>query len=161
MTCVPTEYTGKCDGQKEDFAALIEYYEPAEARRVLERLVQDYNSFEFEERGEWDETELTEKQTARDEAERMFNIMFHNLPHFANKAATTACLKQNHDLLQTRSDTLLDELVLDYQNKLGQKYTKSFEARSAKKLQTQINALISSSSKRKGPVLWPLVRQVR
>ena len=63
MTCVPTEYTGKCDGQKEDFAALIEYYEPAEARRVLERLVQDYNSFEFEERGEWDETELTEKQT--------------------------------------------------------------------------------------------------
>ena len=128
---------------------------------MLERLVQDYNAFAFDEHDEWDETEATEKKTAHDEAERMFMIMFRDLPQFADKTETALCLQQNYDLLQTRSDTLLAELVQNYQSKLDGKYTRYYEAGSISVLKKQTNALISSSAKTKKATLWPLVRQVR
>jgi len=164
-TYVGTEYEQPFPGQAKKLAARVEYFDIDAIRELLSRLLQDYNTWNFEQEDDWDDEEKQELNRKSKTAFSTFRSLFCDKTEFESPRAATEFLEQAFknseetdalSVLGVWCEDLLEEKEADEED-----HTEYLDAHSQEELLEQLDPLVSANSRYTEPTLWPLVKKVR
>ena len=163
-TFVGTEYECPFPGQVKKFAARIEYFDIEAIRDLLERLLQDYNMWNFEQLEDWDDDERLEYKRLSSTAFSTFRSLFCDKEEFESPRAGQEFLRGCYVAADKHAITnfvgwcaaLLEEKEADEAD-----HIEYIDGDTQPELLQRLNPLVSSSSRFEEPTLWPLVKKVR
>lgn len=162
-TYVGTEYQAPFSGQSRKFAAKVEYFDIEAIKDLLERLLNNYNIWTFQQDEDWTEDERQELKRDCHTAFTTFRALFCDKVEFESPRAAAAFLQQCYE----REDAdALGTMVAYCEELLEEKeanesdHIEYLDADSQPELLQQLNPLVSSNSLFEEPTLWPLVKKV-
>lgn len=163
-THVATEYQGPFDEQETKFAAFIEFFDEDQIRAQVEKLLQDYNTWNFERPDDMDQEEEQDLKSQASTAFDTFRSLFCDRQEMSSIDAATDFLDSLYmDTEANAADMLCSwcgDLLEGFEDVEGE-YWQRIDMDEQADFQDAVSPLMFSTSVYAEPALWPLVRQVQ